>query len=81
MMANRRVRLTFSREKVTEPVIYNAGRLFEVVTNIRRADVTKEVGWVLLELTGEPDQLEQVVDYFEGQGVQVDQAGGDLVEG
>ena len=80
-MANRRVRLTFSREKVTQPVIYNAGQRFQVVTNIRRADVTREVGWVLLELTGEPDQLERVVEYFEGEGVKVDQAEGDLVEG
>ena len=47
-MAKRRVRLTFSREKVTEPVIYNAGQRFKVVTNIRRADVTRDVGWVLL---------------------------------
>ena len=80
-MAKRRVRLTFSREKVTEPVIYNAGQRFKVVTNIRRADVTRDVGWVLLELTGEPDQLELVVEYFEAEGVKVDQAEGDLLEG
>lgn len=81
MMASRKVRLTFSREKVTEPLIYNAGRRFEVVTNIRRADVTSEIGWVLLEMTGEPDQLEQAVAYLEAEGVRVDQAEGDLVEG
>ena len=80
-MASRKVRLTFSREKVTEPVIYNAGKRFGVVTNIRRADVTKDVGWVLLELTGEPDELERAVEYIESEGVKVDQAEGDLLEG
>ena len=80
-MASRRVRLTFSKEKVTEPVIYQLGHKFDVVTNIRRADVSKEVGWVLLEMTGDEGVLQQAVDWLEASGVQVDQAEGDLVEG
>ncbi len=37
---------------VTEPVIYQLGKQFAIVTNIRRADVTRDQGWVLLEITG-----------------------------
>ena len=37
---------------VTEPVIYNLGKDFEIETNIRRADVREDTGWVILELKG-----------------------------
>ena len=70
----------FSRDLVTEPVIYQLGKQFEIVTNIRRADVTRDEGWVLLEMTGEPDELNRGIEYLESRGVRVDPAEGDLVE-
>lgn len=79
-MARRRLKLVFSQALVKEPVIYQLGRKFELVTNIRRADVTKDEGWVLLEMTGEPDELDRGVAYLESRGVTVEQAEGDLVE-
>lgn len=63
-----------------EPVIYQLGTQFKLVTNIRRADVTRDEGWVLLEVTGEPDELERGVAYLESRGVVVEPAEGDLVE-
>ena len=36
-MAKRRVRFTFPTPLVTQPVIYNLGHDFKIVTNIRRA--------------------------------------------
>ena len=58
-MARRRLKLIFGTSLVKEPVIYQLGKQFELVTNIRRADVTRDQGWVLLELTGEPDELDR----------------------
>ena len=43
-MTKRRVMLTFSQEIVSEPVIYNLGQQFNLVTNILRADVTEDKG-------------------------------------
>jgi len=74
------VRLTFSRQLVTEPVIYELGQRFQIVTNIRRADVDRDEGWVMLELLGEPEELERGVAYLSERGVRVDPAEGDLVE-
>ena len=74
------MRLTFSRKLVTEPVIYELGQRFQIVTNIRRADVDRDEGWVMLELLGEPDELERGVAYLSDRGVRVDPAEGDLVE-
>src|SRR5438105_15282137 len=79
-MARRRVRLIFGRDLVTEPVIYHLGKNYEVVTNIRRADVTREEGWVLLEMTGEPDELDRGVTYLESRGVRAEPVEGDVGE-
>lgn len=79
-MARRRLKLIFGPALVKEPVIYQLGRNFEIVTNIRRADVTKDQGWVLLEVSGEPDELDRGVQFLESSGVKVEPAEGDLVE-
>jgi hypothetical protein len=74
------LKLIFESSLVREPVIYQLGKQFEIVTNIRRADVSRDQGWVLLEVTGEPDELERGVAYLESRGVIVEPAEGDLVE-
>ena len=79
-MARRRLKLIFGPSLVKEPVIYQLGRKFEIVTNIRRADVTRDHGWVLLEVSGEPEELDRGVDFLEASGVTVEPAEGDLVE-
>ncbi len=79
-MTRRRVKLVFDPSLVKEPVIYQLGHKFEIVTNIRRADVSKDAGWVLLEVSGEPDKLSRGIEYLESRGVKVEAAEGDLVE-
>jgi len=79
-VTRRRLKLIFTSSLVKEPVIYQLGRKFEIVTNIRRADVSKDQGWVLLEVSGEPEELDKGVEYLESRGVTVEPAEGDLVE-
>ena len=64
-----------------DPIIYTLGHQFKVVTNIRRADVSEGKGWVLLELEGEEDDIDQGVAWVASRGVRVDSAIGDIVEG
>jgi ABC-type methionine transport system ATPase subunit len=78
-VARRRLKLIFGSSLVKEPVIYQLGRKFEIVTNIRRADVTKDQGWVLLEVSGEDEELDKGVEFMESRGVKVEPAEGDLV--
>ena len=61
-MGKTRVKFTFLSELLKEPVIYHLGQNFDVVTNIRRADVGEDVGWVVLELDGEDAEI---LDGFE----------------
>jgi hypothetical protein len=42
--------------------------------------VTRDHGWVLLEISGEPDEMDRGVAYLESCGVTVEPAEGDLVE-
>ena len=80
-MAKQRVKFTFQQELIKEPLIYELGKQFALVTNIRRADVTADRGWVILELDGEVDEIERGLSWVAGKGVRVDPVEGDIVEG
>ncbi|KKL79145.1 hypothetical protein LCGC14_2017740 [marine sediment metagenome] len=79
-MASIKVHLTFAEELIKEPVIYNLGKNFDVVTNIRRANVDSKLGWVDLEITGDEDEIKAGIKYVESTGVDVDLIEGDIVE-
>ena len=79
-MASLRVRLTFPPERITEPVIHNIGHQYNIITNIRRANVTADEGWVVLEITGDADELEGVVEHLKNMKVQVEPVEGDVVQ-
>ncbi len=80
-MVRKRVRFSFPENLVTEPIIYLLGHEFRVVTNIRMADVEETFGWVILELDGEPDEIERSLAWARAKGVRVDPITGDVVEG
>jgi ABC-type methionine transport system ATPase subunit len=74
-----RVKLTFPEELVRQPVLARLVRQFEVEPNIRRANVGESEGWILCEIAGSPDAVEQAVVWLREQGVSVDLLG-DVVE-
>ena len=80
-MATQRVKFTFLQELITLPIIYELGKQFSVVTNIRRADVTEDRGWVVLELEGDMEEIERGLEWIASKGVRVDPVQGDIVEG
>ena len=80
-MATKRIKFTFVQELIKEPVIWKLAKEFELVTNIRRADVTADRGWVILELEGDRDEIERGLRWVEEQGVRVDTVYEDIVEG
>lgn len=80
-MAKRQVMFTFPEELIKEPIIYNLAHQFKVMTNIRRADISENKGWVLLELEREEIDIEQGISWVTSKGVRVDPVIGDIVEG
>ena len=80
-MARQRVKFTFVEDLIKEPIIWKLAKEFDVVTNIRRADVTDERGWVILELDGDKDEIERSLQWVRKNGVRVDPVYEDIVEG
>ena len=80
-MISRRYIFTFPTKMVTEPVIYNLGKDFEIETNIRRADVREDTGWVILELKETEEEIETGLNWVASKGVRVDSISGDLIQG
>ena len=80
-MVKKRVKFTFPKHLITEAVIYELGHRYEIVTNIRRADVREDMGWVVLELDGEEDEISTGLAWVASTGVRVDPVAGDVIEG
>ena len=80
-MAIVRTKFTFVEQLIKDPIIWELAKDFKVITNIRRADVTDERGWVILELDGDQDEIERSLNWVREQGVRVDPVYEDVVEG
>ncbi len=80
-MSKRRVMFTFPQDLIKEPIIYYLSRQFNIITNVRRADVSENKGWVVLELEGDEKDIEQGIAWVTRKGVRVDSVIGDVVEG
>ena len=77
-MAKRRLTLTFSAEVITEPIVYNLGQQFNLVTNICRADLTEDKGWILVEIDGADKDIEAGITWAISRGVRVDEVSGEM---
>ena len=68
-MPNMKVHIRFPEDKIKEPVIYQIGHEFKVVTNVRRADVRETTGWMDLELIGDSTEIERAIAGLRKKGV------------
>ena len=68
----RKFHLTFPELLINEPVIHRVGKDFELVTNIRRANIEEGHAWVILEMEGTEESITKAVTWLAEQGVQVD---------
>ena len=71
-MAKRRVMFTFQPNVSSEPIIYELGKQFHLVTNIHRANAAEDRGWIELELEGEEKNIEAGIGWAASKGVRVD---------
>jgi hypothetical protein len=76
-MSRRRITFSFSEEYIPEPIIYNLGMQYNLITNILRANVSEDEGWITLELNGKEDDIEQGIAWVTSKGIRVDQADGE----
>ena len=79
-MRSHKLKLTFVGDRVREPIIYTLAKRFDVVTNIRRADIREGSGWVILEATATEQRFTEALRYLEEMGVRVDDLENYVVE-
>ena len=72
MMAKRQVMFTFPTELIREPLIFQIGIKFNLVPNIRRADISEAKGWAVLELEGAEKDIEDGIAWLTQKGIRVD---------
>jgi hypothetical protein len=71
-MPHVKVHVQFPEDKIKEPVIYQIGHEYNVITNVRRADVRETTGWMDLELTGDSTEIDRAILGLREKGVIVD---------
>ena len=76
-----RLWLMFPARLITRPVLWELAKSFSLVTNIRQASVTAEVGLVSLELDGERDEIKKAIAWLEEQGIKVEPVEINTIEG
>jgi len=72
---------TFPTDLIREPIIHNLGHQFNIVTNIHLADISEDIGWVVLELEGEEKDIEEGIAWATSKGMRIDPADEDITEG
>jgi hypothetical protein len=70
--AQRRLWLMYPPKLIQQPLIWELGKRFKVVTNIRQASVTDEIGIVCLEVDGKRDTVKSAIQWLEKSGVNVE---------
>lgn len=76
-----RLFVSFPEELVDRPMVYEIVKEFDVVPNVRRANVEDHSGWIILELSGTHEACDAAIAYLEGLGCSVNRMEGDVVEG
>lgn len=79
-VARVKVYLTYPTELVREPVLYRIGKKFRVVTNVRGADISEEIGLVALELDGAKSEIEAAIAWLREIGVRVEPIEKNVIE-
>ena len=57
---------------ITTPVVWELGNKLKVVTNVRQASVTDEIGVVCLELEGQRADIKTAIKWLERMGIKVE---------
>jgi L-aspartate semialdehyde sulfurtransferase ferredoxin len=70
--AQRRLWLMYPPKLIQQPLIWELGKKFKVVTNIRQASVTDEIGIVCLEVDGKREAVKGAIKWLEKLGVNVE---------
>ncbi|MCF7765712.1 MAG: NIL domain-containing protein [Verrucomicrobia bacterium] len=67
-----RLWLMYPGRLITTPVIWQISHQFKVITNVRQASITDEIGIVCLEMQGKRNVIKDAIKWLEKIGVSVE---------
>ena len=76
-----RLWLMYPPKHITSPIVWELITRFELVANIRQAEVRDEIGIVCLELEGERAALKKATQWLERKGVKVEPVEINVIDG
>lgn len=69
---SKRYWLTFGAKTVQRPIVWELARKFDLMYDVRSANVTPDLGLMAIELTGGSRDIDAARKWLSRQGVQVD---------
>ncbi len=72
--------LNYPQDAIKEPLIYLVGKNYDIITNIRSASVSNDIGIIAIELEGESQEIERAVKFLESKDITVEPIVLDVVE-
>ena len=69
---HQRLWLMYPVKLITNPVVWELGHKFSIVTNVRQASVTDEIGIVCLEISGPQASVKSAIQWLEKMGIKVE---------
>ncbi len=80
-MIRKRLFISMNADLVREPILYNLVKDYDLVPNVRRADVSLSEAWFVIELAGgSEDHIQEGIDYLIKLGAAVKPLQGDFLE-
>jgi L-aspartate semialdehyde sulfurtransferase ferredoxin len=81
MQETQRLWLMYPAKLITRPLLWELGKKFEVVTNVRQASMTDEIGLLSLSLEGDREEIKKAITWLEKLGVKVEPVEINTIEG
>ena len=71
-METRKLKIDYPLARIGEPVITRLVTEFALIPNLLRADVdAHKGGWMVTEVTGEPESIDNAVQWMETHGLTI----------
>lgn len=72
----RKLCLYFPKSETEKPIVYHLVKDYDLVINIFRAKVTpEEEGYLILDATGEEENIDRAIEFLETFDVEINQSG------
>jgi ABC-type methionine transport system ATPase subunit len=71
VIVRKRYRLTYPLGMLDKPILHTLIRRFDILTNIRSANVSDAEGWLIVDMEGEEAEVDAGLAWAKSQGLQV----------